>query len=98
MRKLLLTADAVLLATLTSLASAAGATDAPPQKVIAYVEQQPAPSDDVVVKGEVAVGRAIPEGVEVTPIPQFPQYAYAVVNHERVIVDPRSGTVIKIIR
>lgn len=105
MRKLLFATGAVLISLLPGYAcagAAAGSDTAvaadPPKNVITYVEQQPAPSDDVVVQGDIVVGKPLPQGVEVTPIPQYPKFAYAVINHERVIVDPQTNAVIKIVR
>ena len=72
------------------------AIDPPPQKVVTYVQEAPA-LKKVVVKEKVAVGVALPETVVVTPVPENPKYAYAVVNDERVIVEPSSRKVIQII-
>ena len=73
-----------------------GAVGAPKQ-VVTYVQQQPVPSDEVVVQQKVVVGEALPETVVVTPVPEDPTYAYAVVNHQRVIVQPSSRKVVQII-
>lgn len=70
----------------------------PPDQVVTYVRRAPMPSRPVVVKEKVVVGRALPGSVVVTPVPQNPKYAYAVVNHERVIVEPSSRKVIRIIQ
>lgn len=77
-------------------AIAGTAIDPPPQKVVTYVQQAPA-TEKVVVKEKVAVGVALPETVVVTPVPENPKYAYAVVNDERVIVEPSSRKVIQVI-
>ena len=69
--------------------------DPPPQKVVTYVREAPAPT--VVVKEKVVVGQPLPETVVVTPVPENPKYAYAVVNDERVIVEPSSRKVIQVI-
>jgi hypothetical protein len=71
--------------------------DPPPQKVVTYVQEQPMPSETVVVKERVVVGQPLPETVVVTPVPDNPKYAFAVVNHERVIVEPSSRKVIQVI-
>ncbi len=73
------------------------AIDPPPQKVVTYVREAPAPSAKVVVKEKVVVGQALPETVVVTPVPESPKYSYAIVNDERVIVEPSSRKVIQII-
>lgn len=69
-----------------------------PKEVVTYVQQQPDPSSDVVVQQKVVVGEALPESVVVTPVPQNPKYAYAVVNHERVIVQPETRKVVQVIQ
>jgi hypothetical protein len=71
--------------------------DPPPQKVVTYVREAPAPTARVVVKEKVVVGRPLPETVVVTPVPENPKYSYAIVNDERVIVEPSSRKVIQII-
>jgi hypothetical protein len=73
------------------------AIDPPPDRVVTYVQQQPLPSDDVVVQDRVVVGQPLPRTVVVTPVPENPDYAYAVVNHQRVIVQPTSRKVVRII-
>jgi hypothetical protein len=72
--------------------------DPPPQQVVTYVQQAPAPTTRVVVKEKVVVGQPLPETVVVTPIPDDPKYAYAIVNDQRVIVEPSSRKVIQVIR
>jgi hypothetical protein len=72
------------------------AIDPPPQKVVTYVQEAPAP-EAVVVKEKVVVGATLPETVVITPVPENPKYAYAVVNERRVIVEPSSRQVIQVI-
>ncbi|RWX04489.1 DUF1236 domain-containing protein [Rhizobium hidalgonense] len=72
--------------------------DPPPQQVVTYVQQAPIPSERVVVKEKVVVGQPLPETVVVTPIPDDPKYAYAIVNDQRVIVEPSSRKVIQVIQ
>ncbi|NEJ73416.1 DUF1236 domain-containing protein [Rhizobium phaseoli] len=72
--------------------------DPPPQKVVTYVQQAPAPSERVVVKEKLVVGQPLPETVVVTPIPDDPKYSYAIVNDQRVIVEPSSRKVIQVIQ
>jgi hypothetical protein len=79
-------------------AVAGTAIDPPPQKVVTYVQEQPMPSSPVVVQEKVVVGKAVPETVVLTPVPDSPKYAYAVVNHERVIVDPQTRTVVQVVK
>ncbi|KAA1183877.1 DUF1236 domain-containing protein [Rhizobium tropici] len=73
------------------------AIDPPPQKVITYVQEQPLPPSEAVVQERIVVGQPLPETVVVTPVPENPAYAYAVVNHERVIVQPKTRKVVKIL-
>ncbi|QKK33107.1 DUF1236 domain-containing protein (plasmid) [Rhizobium indicum] len=72
--------------------------DPPPQQVVTYVQQAPAPTTRVVVKEKVVVGQPLPETVVITPIPDDPKYAYAIVNEQRVIVEPSSRKVIQVIQ
>lgn len=67
----------------------------PPPPVVTYVEREDVPS--VTVEKEVVVGQPLPRTVEVHVVPHHTKYAYAIVNHRRVIVDPRTHTVVKII-
>lgn len=74
-----------------------GAIDPPPANVVTYVQQQPAPAQEVVVKERVVVGEPLPQTIVVTPVPENPEYAYAVVNHQRVIVQPTTRKIVKVI-
>ncbi|WFU04702.1 DUF1236 domain-containing protein (plasmid) [Rhizobium sp. CB3171] len=73
------------------------AIDPPPQKVVTYVQEQPMPPAEAVVQERVVVGQPLPETVVVTPVPDNPTYAYAVVNHQRVIIQPKTRKVVKIL-
>jgi hypothetical protein len=73
------------------------AIDPPPERVVTYVQQQPMPTDGVVVQEKVVVGNTLPDTVVVTPVPDDPKYAYGVVNHERVIVQPKTRKVVKVV-
>lgn len=66
----------------------------PPERVVTYVQQQPVPAQPVVIEQQVAVGQPLPQQVVLTPIPDQPTYAYAVVNNQRVIVDPQTYVVV----
>jgi len=70
----------------------------PPREVVTYVEQQPAPSTSVTIEQPIAVGKPLPQTVEVIPVPSDPKYAYTVVNDQRVIVDPKTHTVVQVIQ
>jgi len=66
-----------------------------PNAVITSVQGERTPS--VVVRERVIVGEPLPAEVELRPVPHYTQYSYAVVNDRRVIVEPRTRKVIKII-
>jgi hypothetical protein len=51
----------------------------------------------VVVQERVVVGEPLPPTVELRTVPQHTEYRYAVVNDRRVIVEPRTRRVVKII-
>jgi len=72
--------------------------DPPPREVVTYVQEQPAPPVAAVVSEPVAVGQPIPSSVEVMPVPDYPRYGYAVVNKQRVIVEPQTHRVVQIIQ
>lgn len=77
----------------------AGAVIAPPpQQVVTYVRQQPVSADTVVLQERIAVGRPLPRSVMLTPVPENPSYAFAVVNNQRVIVDPKTYTVVQVVQ
>lgn len=67
----------------------------PPAPVVTYVEREDTPS--VAVQERVVVGEPLPATVTLHTVPEYKQYSYAVVNHKRVIVEPRSRKVVKII-
>jgi hypothetical protein len=78
---------------------AAGAViSPPPRQVVTYVQQQPVPANTVMLQTPIAVGQPLPRTVVLRAIPENPAYAYAVVNNQRVIVDPRTYTVVQIVR
>lgn len=72
-----------------------GAVAEPPAEVITYVERDSTPS--VTVQERIVVGEAVPSTVQLRPVPQHTQFRYAYVNNSRVIVDSKSGKVVKII-
>ncbi|OHV84949.1 DUF1236 domain-containing protein [Rhizobium sp. LCM 4573] len=78
-------------------AVAGTAIDPPPDRVVTYVREQPLPPQAVIVEQPVVVGRPVPEQVVLMPVPEEPAYAYAVVNEQRVIVDPGSRTVVQVL-
>lgn len=96
--KAVVIAAGVLSASASAFAQSTTVIAAPPEKVITYVQKAPAPTERIVVKEKVVVGQPLPETVVVTPIPDDPTYAYAIVNDERVIVEPSSRKVIQVIK
>ena len=77
--------------------TAGAAINPPPREVVTYVEEQPVPATQVVVKQRVRVGTPLPEAVVIERVPNNDRYAYAFVNDQRVIVEPRSRKVVRII-
>jgi len=76
-------------------AAAVGAGLEIPNAVITSVQGERVPS--VVVRERVIVGEPLPAEVELRPVPHYTQYDYAIVNDRRVIVEPRTRKVIRII-
>jgi hypothetical protein len=74
---------------------AVGNVAEPPREVITYVQREELPS--VAVQERIVVGQPLPAAVELRTVPQHTEYSYAVVNNQRVIVEPRSRKVIKVI-
>ena len=78
-------------------AVAGAALEPPPERVITYVQQQPAPQS-IVVQQPIVIGKPLPREVVLTPVAEDPRYAYTVVNDQRVIVDPKTYTVVQVIQ
>jgi len=76
--------------------STVGMAAEPPHEVVTYVQREDIPS--VAVQERVVVGEPLPQTVILHPVPQHTEYSYAVVNNERVIVEPKTRKVIKIIQ
>ncbi len=66
-----------------------------PNAVITSIQADRAPS--VAVRERIVVGEPFPPTVELRTVPSHTEYSYAVVNDRRVIVEPRTRKVIKII-
>jgi hypothetical protein len=94
--KILVISAASLLLSLGGAARAQTTTVVVPGEVKTYVEKQVTPS--VTFEGDVAVGTALPDTVEIHTIPDQPDYGYVVVNKKRVLVNPKTRTVIEVIR
>src|ERR1700761_5594908 len=67
-----------------------------PNAVITSVQGVREPSV-VTIEEPIVVGEPLPAAVEVRPVPGYTDYRYAVVNNQRVIVDPRSRRVIRVV-
>jgi hypothetical protein len=76
--------------------STVGMAAEPPDEVVTYVRREESPS--VTVREHVVVGEELPSTVELRTVPSHTEYRYAVVNNERVIVEPKSRKIIKIIK
>jgi len=66
-----------------------------PNAVITSIQGERAPS--VTVRERIVVGEPLPASVELRTVPSHTEYRYAVVNDRRVIVEPRTRKIIKII-
>jgi hypothetical protein len=78
-----------------TVGAAVGAAVEIPNAVITSIQGERVPS--VVVQERVVVGEPLPPAVELRPVPRYTEYRFAVVNDRRVIVDPRTRRVIRII-
>jgi hypothetical protein len=74
-----------------------GSAVEPPKEVITYVQREQIPTAAPTVSEEIVIGKPVPATVELRPVPNHTQFRYAFVNHERVIVDAKTGKVVKII-
>src|SRR3954466_15887906 len=72
---------------------AGGAAAEIPNAVITSVPRGPS----VRVQERVVVGEPLPPTVELRTVPSHTEYRYAIVNDQRVIVDPRTRRVVRII-
>src|ERR1700682_5140914 len=78
-----------------TVGAAVGAGLEIPNAVITSIQGERAPS--VTVRERVVVGEPLPSAVELRPVSNYTQYRYAIVNDRRVIVEPRTRKIIKII-
>jgi hypothetical protein len=78
-----------------TVGAAVGAGLEIPNAVIGSIQGERAPS--VTVRERIIVGEPLPSTVELRPVPNYTEYRYAVVNDRRVIVEPRTRKIIKII-
>jgi Protein of unknown function (DUF1236) len=68
---------------------------APPDEVVTYVQRERVPS--VRVESDIRVGGTLPGTVELHAIPRHNAYGYAIVNDRRVIVEPKTRRVIRVV-
>jgi hypothetical protein len=55
------------------------------------------PQPSVTYTQPVVVGQALPENVTVYPVPQSQQYDYTIINNHRVIIDPRTRRIVRVV-
>jgi hypothetical protein len=91
----LLTSGAALAQTTVQGTVGVGTAVEVPDTVITSIPAEVGPS--VTVRERVVVGEPLPSTVELRTVPSHTEYRYAVVNDRRVIVEPRTRKVIKII-
>lgn len=72
-----------------------GAAAEPPREVITYVQRERVPS--VALRERVVVGEPLPATVQLRTVPSHTEFSYAVVNNQRVIVEPKTRRVIKVV-
>jgi uncharacterized protein DUF1236 len=77
-----------------TVGAAVGAAVEIPNAVITSI---PRSEPSVVVRERVVVGEPLPPAVVLRPVPNYREYRYAVVNDRRVIVEPRTRRVVRII-
>jgi hypothetical protein len=63
-----------------------------PQPARDYVIANPA--EDIMIEEDLAIGTAIPEDVELVPIPDSPDYSYVYVKKRPVIVSTKDRKVV----
>jgi len=78
-----------------TVGAAVGTAVAIPDAVITSVRGERVPS--VRVRERIVVGEPLPDTVVLRPVPNYDAYDYAVVNDQRVIVDPHTRRVVRII-
>jgi hypothetical protein len=94
MKKLVVPTVSLFLA-LCSVTSAQTTVVTVPGEVRTYVLEQQTPS--LTFEGDLAVGTALPDTVEVHTIPDQPEYSYVILNNKRVLVNPKTRAVVEIL-
>ena len=77
-----------------TVGAAVGAAVEIPNAVITSI---PRGERSVVVQERIVVGEPLPPSVQLRVVPNHTEYSYAVVNDRRVIVEPRTRKVIRVI-
>lgn len=77
-----------------TVGAAVGAAVEIPNAVITAI---PRGERSVVVQERIVVGEPLPPSVQLRVVPNHAEYSYAVVNDRRVIVEPRTRKVIRVI-
>lgn len=67
----------------------------PPPEVGTVVIERTEPS--VTYEQPITVGQPLPQTVTLYPVPGYESYYFAVVNNERVIVDPQTRVVLQVV-
>jgi uncharacterized protein YraI len=75
--------------------AAIGGATTPPERVRTYVVENEV--EPVLLEGEVVVGASLPEPVTLYPVPDY-EYQYAIVNGQRVLIDPGTRTIVYVYR
>lgn len=79
-----------------TVGAAVGAAVEIPNALITSVERADAPS--VTVRERIVIGERLPPAVRLYSVREYPDYRYAVVNNQRVIVEPRTRKIVHIVR
>ena len=80
----------------TAIGGSTGAAATPDPSVQAYIVENP--RDPVFLEGEVVVGAGVPENVDLYEIPDQPDYRYATINNQPVLVSPTDRRIVYIYR
>lgn len=76
--------------------AAAAAQPDPAPEVRTYVTSNPV--DPVMLDGEVVIGAGVPEAVMLHDVPEYPDFRYATINGQEVLVNPTDRQIVYIYR
>ncbi len=71
-------------------------TRPPTREVIDYVHRQPIPGNPILLAEELIVGQPIPSSITLSLVPNT-RFAFAIINHKRVIVDSATLVLIQVV-